>query len=181
MFQALRPNNQLFILRKDKPELVVGSVISVSTPMPKYQMQPAFGPHQEMVVDIIAKVNNEDVTYQKIPASADIADFGNNSVVISDNREAMNAEVLSLKKKSNDIINSVDYHKDVVIGCDRILGELNPEIAEKQAQQKEIDSLRDQVSEMTKNMAALMETNKQLIAQFKTTNKKEKNNENVGN
>jgi uncharacterized coiled-coil protein SlyX len=180
MFQSLRPNNQLFILRKDKPELVVGSVISVSTPMPKNQMQPAFGPHQEMVVDIIAKVNNEDVTYQKIPASADIADFGNNSVVISDNREAMNAEILSLKKKSNDIINSIDYHKDVVIGCDRILGELNPEIAEKQAQQKEIDSLRDQVSEMTKNMAALMETNKQLIAQFKTT-KKEKNNENVGN
>lgn len=180
MFQSLRPNNQLFILQKDKPELVVGSVVSVSTPMPKYQMQPAFGPHQEMVVDIIAKVNNEDVTYQKIPASADIADFGTNGVVISDNRDAMNSEVMSLKKKSNDIINSVDYHKEVVINCDKILGELNPEIAEKQAQQKEIDALRDQVSQMTKNVAALMESNKQLIAQFKVT-KKEKNNENVGN
>jgi uncharacterized coiled-coil protein SlyX len=180
MFQSLRPNNQLFIFRKDKPELAVGSVVSVSTPMPKYQMQPAFGPHQEMVVDIVAKVNNEDITYQKIPATADIADFGNNSVVISDNREAMNSEILSFKKKSNDIINSIDYHKEIVVSCDKILAELNPEIAEKQAQQKEIDALRDQVSEMTKNMAALMETNKQLIAQFKV-NKKEKNNENVGN
>lgn len=173
MFQSLRPNNQLFILRKDKPDLEVGSVVSVSAPMPKYQMQPNFGQRQEMVVDIIAKVNNEDVTYQKIPATAEIADFGNNSIVISDNREVMNAEVLSLKKKSNDIINSIDYHKEVIVNCDKILCELNPEIAEKQAQQKEIDSLRDQVGEMTKSIAALMETNKQLIAQFKMNKKEE--------
>ena len=30
MFQSLRPNNQLYILRKDKPALEVGSVGSVS-------------------------------------------------------------------------------------------------------------------------------------------------------
>jgi hypothetical protein len=163
MFQSLRPNNQLYILKKDKPSLEVGSIISVSAPVPKYQMQPTFGTHQEMVVDIVAKVNNQDVTYQKIPATADIADFGNSNVVISDNREAMNSEILSLKKKSIDIINSVDYHKEVVTNCESILSELNPEFAEKQAQQKEINSLRDEVKEMAKNMAALMEVNRKLV------------------
>ena len=175
MFQTLRPNNQLFILRKDKPVLEIGSVISVSNPVPKYQMQPIFGPTQEMVVDIVAKVNDEDVTYQKIPANADIADFNNGGVVISDNKEAMNSEILSLKKKSMDIINSVDYHKDIVAGCEKMLSDLNPEFAEKQAQQQEINGLKSQMEQMTKNMAALIEVNKQLIEQFKSEKpKKEK-------
>jgi hypothetical protein len=163
MFQSLRPNNQLYILRKDKPALEIGSVVSVSLPVPKYQMQPNFGQPQEMVVDIVAKVNNQDVTYQKIPATSDIADFGNGGIVISDSREAMNSEVLSLKKKSADIINSIDYHKEVITNCESILSELNPEFAEKQAQQKEINSLREQMEEMTKNMASLMEANRKLV------------------
>jgi uncharacterized coiled-coil protein SlyX len=178
MFQSLRPNNQLYILRKDKPTLEVGSVVSVSIPVPKYQMQPAFGQHQEMVVDIVAKVNNQDVTYQKIPANLDIADFGNGGIVISDNREAMNSEILSLKKKSADILDSIDYHKDVISNCEKILSELNPEFAEKQAQKKEIDDLRVQMDEMTKNMASLMEANRQLISQLKNGGN---NYENVGN
>lgn len=178
MFQSLRPNNQLYILRKDTPSLEIGSVVSVSTPTPKYQMQPSFGLPQEMVVDIVAKVNNEDVTYQKIPANLDIADFGTGGIVLSDNREAMNSEVLSLKKKSVDIINSVDYHKNVISNCEAILSELNPEFAEKQAQQKEINDLRTKMEEMTKNMTNLMEVNKQLI---QAINHKEDNHENVGN
>lgn len=178
MFQSLRPNNQLYILRKDKPTLEVGSVVSVSVPVPKYQMQPNFGQHQEMVVDIVAKVGNQDVTYQKIPATLDIADFGNEGIVISDSRDAMNSEILSLKKKSSDILNSIDYHKDVISNCEKILSELNPEFAEKQAQKKEIDDLRVQMDEMTKNMASLMEANRQLISQLKNGGN---NYENVGN
>jgi hypothetical protein len=147
-------------------------------PTPKYQMQPTFGQPQEMVVDIVAKVNNQDVTYQKIPATLDIADFGSGGIVLSDNREAMNAEVMSLKKKSIDIINSVDYHKEVISNCEGILSELNPEFAEKQAQQKEINNLRAQMEEMTKTMASLMTANQQLI---QAINNKEDNHENVGN
>ena len=64
MFQSLRPNNQIFILHKDKPTLDIGTVISVSMPVPKYPVQPMFGQPQEMVVDVIEKVNNQDVTYQ---------------------------------------------------------------------------------------------------------------------
>ena len=163
MFQSLRPNNQLYILRKDKPTLEVGSIISVSAPVPKYQMQPSFGPHQELVVDIVAKVNNQEVTYQKIPATSDIADFGSTGIVLSDNREAMNSEILSLKKKSNDVLNSIDYHKEVIVNCEKILSELNPEFAEKQAPQKEITSLRLQMEELSKNMASLMEANRKLV------------------
>ena len=82
MFQSLRPNNQIFILHKDKSLLEVGSVVSVSMPTPKYPVPQVFGQPQEMVVDIVAKVNNQDVTYQKLPANLDIADFGTNGISI---------------------------------------------------------------------------------------------------
>ena len=178
MFQSLRPNNQLYILRKDTPILEIGTVISVSMPTPKYQMQPVFG-QQEMVVDIVVKVNNEDITYQKVPATLDIADFGNNGVVISDSRDAMNSEILSLKKRNEDIVNNIDKNKEVISNCEKILLELNPELAEKQAQQQEINNLRQQMNDMSKTMEGLMESNKQLIMQLKRD--KEVKNENVGN
>ena len=155
MFQSLRPNNQVFILHKDRAILETGSVVSVSTPMPKYPVQPMFGQPQEMVVDIVVKVNNQD-----------IADFNNSNIVLSDNREAMNSEIASLKQKSIAIINSIDFHKEMISNCDKILSELNPEFAEKQQQQLEINSLKTQMGEMAKSITELMSMNKKLISQL---------------
>lgn len=181
MFQTLRPNNQIFILQKDKPSLEVGTVISVSTPTPKYPVPQMYGPPQEMIVDITAKVNNQDVVYQKIPAHLEVADFGNNTIVITDNREAMNLEVVSLKQKSQDVVNSVDYHLNMIKEYDKLLTDLNPEFAEKQAQQIRIQSLEKQVEDMTKSMTNLMDMNKQLLSRFSgETIKNVINNENLG-
>ena len=168
MFSNLRPNSQIYILYKDaSPRLDVGSVVSVSMPVPKYPIQPMFGQPQEMVVDITVKVNNQDVTYQKIPANLDIADFNNSNIVLSDSREAMNAEIGSLKQKSAASISSVDFHKEMITCFDRILTELNPELAEKQQQQSEINSLKNQVGEMSKSITELMELNRELMLQLK--------------
>ena len=78
----------------------------------------------------------------------------------------MNAEILSLKQKSLDVINSVDFHRNLANSCDKILSDLNPEFAEKQAQREEIDSLKAQMSEMSKNIGDLMESNRRLIEQL---------------
>lgn len=157
MFQNLRSGNQVFILHKDgHPSMEIGSIVSVSMPMPKYQVPPVFGQAQEMVVDLVVKVNNVDTTYQKLPATADIADFGMSGVVISTSRDAMNAEVMSLKNKSIDAINSVDFHKGVIEGCDVILAGLNPEFAERQQQQAEINDLKAQMAELIKINKDLM-------------------------
>lgn len=157
MFQNLRSGNQVYILHKDgHPSMEIGSIVSVSMPMPKYQVPPVFGQAQEMVVDLVVKVNNVDTTYQKLPATAEIADFGMSGVVISTSRDAMNAEVMSLKNKSIDAINSVDFHKGVIEGCDVILAGLNPEFAERQQQQAEINDLKAQMAELIKINKDLM-------------------------
>ena len=180
MFQSLRPNNQIFVLHKDKSLLEVGSVVSVSMPTPKYPVPQVFGQPQEMVVDIVAKVNNQDVTYQKLPANLDIADFGNNGIVIADNKLAMNSEIMSLKQKSVDVLNNVSYHQQMIANCDKMLSDLNPEFAEKQQQQADSNELKTQVHDLTKGMSELMRVNKDLIAQLKRDQNRE-SYENVGN
>ena len=154
MFQSLRSNNQIYVLHKEEPSLEIGSIVNVSMPIPKYPN--TFGTTPEMVVDITAKINGEDVTYQRVPATLEIADFGTGGIVLADNKEAINSEIASIKQKSLDIINSVDYHKDVVENCDKLLSTLNPEFAERQAQQDEIKTMREQIKSITQSIADLV-------------------------
>lgn len=160
MFQSVRPNSPIYVLRKgDDVRLETGYVINQPVPKPKYQIPQTFGQPQEMIVDLVIKLNDATVNYNSLPAQADISDSYSNgeNIVISDSRDAMNAEIMSIKQKSVDIVNSVDYHKNLVQQYDRILSEFNPEMAEKQAQQQEIASLREQMEQMSKNMALLIE------------------------
>ena len=139
MFQSLRASNQFYILHKDAvPYVEIGSVVSVSSPMPKFPMPTNFGQPQEMVVDVVVRVNDNNVTFQKLPANQEIADFGmNGAIVVATSKEAMNSELSSLRQKSVDIINSVKFHKSVIDGCDKTLRDLNPEYAEKARDHRE--------------------------------------------
>lgn len=168
MFQSVRPNSPIYVLHKgDNPRLETGYVANQPIPKPKYQMPRTFGQPQEMIVDLVIKLNDISMNLNSIPANLDIADSYSNgeNIVISDSREAMNSEILSLKQKSVDLINSVNYHKSLIDQYDKLLSDFNPEMAEKQAQQQEIASLREQMNEMSKNMALL-------IKQLKSTEDK---------
>lgn len=158
MFSNLRPNSQLYILHKDAtPYIEVGQVVSVSQPLPRYQVNNYMSP-QELVVDIVTNVNGNNITLQKLPANLDVADQGtaNGALFISTTKEAMNTEIHSLRQKSLDIINSIDYHKKLVQDCEILLQRLNPEFAEQKQQKQEIDNLKSQMSEMMNNMKDLM-------------------------
>lgn len=157
MFSNLRTNSQVYILHKEaSPYVEVGTVVSVSQPVPKFPMN-NFMSQQELVVDVVVKINDNVVTLQKLPANLDIADQGiNGDVVITTSREAMNSEVDALRQKSLGILNSVDHHKKVVQDCELLLQRLNPEFAEQRQQKQEIDTLKAQMSEMMLGMKELM-------------------------
>lgn len=163
MFSNLRTNSQIYILHKEAtPYFEVGTVVSVSQPMPKFAVTNFMQP-QELVVDVVVKVNGNDITLQKLPANLDVADQGTNNgaLVITTSREAMNAEIDALRQKSLGIINSVEYHQKIVQDCDILLQRLNPEFAEQKQQKQEIDTLKAQMSEMMTSM-------KEMMAQFKS-------------
>ena len=156
-FQNLRNNHQIYILRKDViPSLEIGKVTNVSVPVPKYGNTSIYN---DLIIDITADIDGKTTSFQKIPANSEIADFGNN-VVIATNKDAMNSEVMSMKQRSLDILNSVEQHQSIIRGCDEILQLLNPEIAEKQRQEQENKALREEIN-------SLKEMFSEFINQFK--------------
>lgn len=164
MFSNLRAGSQVYILYKDStPRVEVGSVISTTSPVPKFPVANYMTP-QEYVLDVSIKVGDESITLQKLPANGTVADQGlNGSMVITTTREAMNGEVNGLRQKSLSVINSVDYHKKIVQDCDVLLQKLNPEFAEQRQQKQDIDDLKTQMAEMAGYI-------KELTAQLKNNN-----------
>lgn len=144
-FQNLRNNHQIYILHKDTvPTLEIGKVTFVSAPIPKYGNTSMYN---DLVLDITADVDGKSTNFQKLPANGEIADFGNN-IVVATSKEAMNSELVSMKQRSLDIINSVEQHQSIISGCDEILQMLNPEIAEKQRQEQENKQLREEINSL---------------------------------
>lgn len=155
-FQNLRNNNSVYILHKNgTPYLEIGKITNVTPPIPRYGSQ-----FNEMTVDLSMEVNKSPVNFQKVPANQEIADV-DSDIVISCNKHAISDEVKFMRQRSEDIINSIEQHEQIIAGCDDIIKVLNPEIAEKEARDKEtqalkdeIKSLKDMILEFTKELKA---------------------------
>ena len=178
MFGQLRINNPLFVLDKQgSPSLEIGTVVSVTAPMPQLS---SIGQPTMYTVDVTARINDKNVTYQKLPANMDVADFaGNGNVVVACSRESMNSELQAMRQRSVDVVKSVDNHNGMIKAIDKIIQELNPEEAEKLALQKEVTDLKGQMFQMSQSVNALLEQNKQLMEQIKNdrNNQKKQNKE----
>lgn len=165
MFQSIRQDSLVYIFHGgDNPYAETGTVSAPPVVKPKYSIPQAFG-QQEMVVTITVNAKGGSYTFKDLPSCCDTADvyMGSECVTVMDSREAFNAKILSIKKKTEDTIESIPKLKDIVVRCDSILREFNPEFAEKQAQQDKIDMLEKRMSDMSESMERLMESNKLLI------------------
>ena len=152
-FQNLRNNHQIYILKKDAiPILEIGKITNVSVPVPKYGNASMYN---DLVLDITVDIDGKITNFQKLPANSEIADFGNN-IVVATSKEAMNNELMSMKQRSLDIINSVELHQSIISGCDEILQMLNPEIAEKQRQEQENKALREEINSLREMFSEFM-------------------------
>lgn len=147
MFQGLRTNSLFYVLDKgENPNLRVGQVVSVSNPQTKYPtFNNGFTPQpMETVVDVKVKLGEEEVDFKQLPANGQIANDKN--LVVSDNKDAMSAEVDAMLRQSKAILESVDYNKRVVESCEGMLQQLNPQIAKEKEQTEKINKLEGKVS-----------------------------------
>lgn len=174
MFSGLRTNSLFYILEKgEKPVLKVGQVSSVSNPSPKYGQYPTtpmFGQQMETVVDVSVKVGDETMEFKQLPSNLSIANLGQN-VVVSENKDAMNAEVEAMLRNSRGILESVSYHESVIASCDSILREINPQLAKEKAQEEKIVGLEDQMGKLSVALSSIQEMLAQALNSSANANK----------
>lgn len=160
MFSNLSQNSILYVLDiNGTPKILSGPIERVTMPRPKYN---SFNPNMEMVVDIVATLNGERREFKGVP-NGSIADFGNDSFVLAENKDTLNSYINAMLQNSRGILNSVEKHQALINNYEEALQELNPSLKADKEKDKAIQSLQDQVSEL-KQMLIMMtdrETNKQ--------------------
>lgn len=167
MFSSARVNQTIYILYKESvPRIEIGNITQVTQPVYKFPAAPQFGQMQEQVVDIYANVGGAQRQFQQLPANKESADFGTGNVFVTVNRDAMNAEISNLKNESVGIINRVEEERQKIVKYDEILMQLNPEFAEKQRQEQEINSLKSQMATMASDNAEMKNMIARLLAKL---------------
>lgn len=148
MFSGLRQNSLFYILEKNEQglDLKIGQVVSVSNPQSRYGQYgtaPNYAPQQEMVVDVKVRLGEDNLDFKQLPAINNIANSGN--VIVSDNVEAMNAEVDGILRTSQQVIESVPYHETIIRTGDNIKRQLNPRFAKEKEQEEKIGALEEKM------------------------------------
>lgn len=166
MFNTARPNSRAYIFFKgEKPRFEQGFVVNNPIIKPKYNIPVNFNQKQETLTDLSIKTDSGTFNFNGIPSELEVADtFCNGeAAVISLNRDAFSAEVLSIMQRSEDVLKSRAYHETVISTCKETLEQLNPEYANQKQRDERLDSLEKKVDTLTDKLGLLVD-------RFTTTN-----------
>lgn len=157
MFSTLRQGCQLYVLHTSTatPYVEVGTVEMVNNNLPMAYYPNMLG----LPIDVSVRIGDKSTSFQKLPANAESATvtdaISKEAVVVACTKEAISNEVEMMKQKSIEAVNSVEFHRNRIGECEKLLTRLNPEMAEKAAQAQEISDLKSQLKEMRELMAQL--------------------------
>lgn len=150
MFSNLSKGNVLYGLdRRDKIKVFTGSVEKVT---PVYgTTQNMFGQLPELRLDIIANVNGEQKEFKQVPSNSAIADFGDKTFIIADNKESLYNGIKELLKVSENIVKSAPYHESLIPQYKDAMNQVMPgsitNTDEVKALKEEVGSLKTQLAE----------------------------------
>ena len=170
-FAKTRQGCQIYLLRRgSQPQLEIVNVSQVSERMAMPGGGYAYPPRS--VVNITVDTQPQQTTFQCVPTDTDVYYCENGQTVVAATKEAMNNELTSMMRRSEEIIRSVDNHRVIIESCNELLNKLNPERGEKAKQDEEIATIKSELNELSKRnqrIEALLER----ALQGQTKNKKE--------
>ena len=145
MFSNLSQNSILYVLDiNGDTKILSGPIERVTLPRPKYNY---LNPTMETVVDIYATINGERREFKGVPNNT-IADFGADSFILAESKEALSSYVNAMLQNSKSIINSVEKHQKLIENYEKALEELNPNLVSSKEKDKAIMDLQGQVAEL---------------------------------
>ena len=171
MFQNLRENQQIYVLTKNpNPSIDIANVVRIQGPVPKFQTAPNMIPQTEYVLDVTVNINGMTRTFQQLPVNKDSAEYVNDQTIVAMTRDAMNAELTALKNESLSAIQRGRDEEARLPIWDKLILQLNPEVAEKQRQEQEITSLKSQIATMASDNAELKSMMAKILERFEGEN-----------
>lgn len=150
MFQGLRENGTIYILDKTNivPKLSVGIIEKKSDVYSRYgtPTMPMMSQPMDGVIDFTLRIGNDTAELQKIPANQSVCSpEGQPNIVVSDNREAILAEVANIKRQRQEVVDAYEPSMEALSACEEMELILNPQLAKEQQRDEEINNLKDKI------------------------------------
>lgn len=161
MFSSLSRGSILQgIDRLDGMKWFTGSVERV-TPVADSVQHPfnSLGQFPTISVDIVANINGKQREFRGIPGTNSIADFGEDSVILADNKDALYNYVKSLLQASEDATNKelIRKHEERIPKLRKVLSDMFPGTANNE----EVKELKEEVSSLKSQLAEAISLLKQ--------------------
>lgn len=174
MFQNLRAGTPVYVLNKSERWFEVGEVTFVSNPLPQYQIT-GFHGQTPSVVDITVKCpgRTQPLEFKQVPANQSIYDYKGYNTVISDSREAISNEINIFRQNCQRVLDSAPYNEETIKLCDTWLQDVNPQIKQEAARQREMNALDKRVSGIEDSVERMEGMLAQVIQTLKVKSKKE--------
>ena len=149
-FKDTKQGYPVYVIDRKDVTVAVGKI--TNSPMPHFDNHfPGAG---KMVVDLVIDYDGKTGTYV-MDDSAEVGYAG--TLVITANRECVTRELESIKSNSEQALSMMDYHKDAVEKCEKLMKEYSPEYKERSAFNERLDGLENNVEKLTKSVSALLE------------------------
>lgn len=158
MLHGLRQGAELYVFYKGELRYEILEVVSVSNPVPQFPTYTAGMPvaQPSRIVDIQARRGDETVKFEKVPADVPVADFGPTSgIVLSENRDAILAEIVALRKRSERNLLERPRDEKIVAECKRMEQELNPDLMREAQNTHRLDMMEQRLNGLSDGMSTL--------------------------
>lgn len=147
MFGDLQNGYQVHMLsysEKELPRYSTGKVVAKSEPRFLPPTDPAC--QYGRVMDITVESASGNNTYT-VPENQNVAKAM--GITLSMSIEPIMNELESLKKASQNILNSEKFHKDRLAVCDKILEDINPAFKQAKEQDRKIAGIEGKVNDLS--------------------------------
>lgn len=148
MFQGLSQGAALTILYRNEPRVATGKVVSVNTHMPIYNPNQPMAMFNGPVTDITVQVGNDTIPFVGLPANGVTANFADKGLFVAIDKNSVIRELESLQAASEQALEQMPFHENMVSSCKRLLIENQPERQKEAQREQEIESLKTQLSTM---------------------------------
>lgn len=150
LFRDSKSGYPIYILNRKDVSLQTGKITNVSLPHFDAKMS---ANATKMVVDIDVMVDGKSTSYV-MDDSGEVGYVGD--YVISINRDAILREIERIKNQSDEALKMINYHRDAIGKCDKLLKDFSPEYKERLETSERMTTLENKVDKLTDALTALV-------------------------
>ena len=148
MFSALRQGSVLYILEKgNNPTLKIGTVVGITYPTNNFLMNGS-------TIDINVKVGDQNMDFKNVPSAQSVTSYHN--AIITETKELMSNEVDNMLQSSKSVVDSIEYHQNIIKSCEVILKDLNPRFAKEKERDEDITNLKNKMGGIEDKMQQIL-------------------------